>query len=121
MWLCHTQANDSPYLVTVRTPGRFGREIVIDAGQPVQPDSDQLRILGEVPYPNACWSWPGMFPHLCNDGRHGQAADRCNSQIQDQGHLHATKRIPALDQSNPDWEASEILWDYTDNFWDGSD
>lgn len=58
-----------------------------------------------------------MFAHLANDGRHDQQTDRCNCQLQARGHLHAIRVIPALDASDPDWAASEILWDYTDHFW----
>ena len=63
---------------------------------------------------------PACFAHLANDGRHGQQADRCNSRLQERGHLQAIKAIPALDSNSLDWAASEILWDYGDKFWLGS-
>ena len=83
-------------------------------------DSEQRDVVGVIVYDRTCWSWPGMFAHLANDGRHDQQADRCNSQLQRHGHLHAIKAIPALDVSDPDWAASEILWDYTPRFWSGN-
>lgn len=91
--------------------------MVIDAALPVQSDSEQSDVAGTVLFEQTSWSWPGMFAHLANDGRHGQLMDRCNSQVQKQGHLRATGRIPAVDPNNPNWAASEILWDYSDHYW----
>ncbi|KAK9793481.1 hypothetical protein WJX73_009917 [Symbiochloris irregularis] len=67
------KAYQSPYLLTVRAPGRGGRNIVIDAALPIQHEAEQREIAA----------------------------------------------IPALDISKPDWAVSEILWDYTDQFWAG--
>ena len=91
--------------------------MVIDAALPVQSGAEQSDVAGAVLFEEASWSWPGMFAHLANDGRHGQVVDRCNSQLQARGHLHATRAIPGLDIDDPDWAASEVLWDYTESFW----
>ena len=81
------QAYQSPYLLTVRAPGRGGRNVVIDAGPPCSDMKLSRReIAGAVLYDQACWSWPGMFAHLANDGRHSQRINRCNSQVQARGH-----------------------------------
>ena len=85
------QAYQSQYLLTVRAPGRGGRDVIVDASLPVQSNSKQRDVAGVVVYCQTCWSWPGIFAHLANDGMHDQQADRCNSQLQRHGHLHAIK------------------------------
>lgn len=110
-------AADVDRVATVRAPGRVGRNIVIDAALPIQTGCEQRDIAGAVLYDQACWSWPGMFAHLANDGRYDRRVDCCNTQLQARGHLCTIQAIPALDLSNPNWGVSEHLWDYTDKYW----
>ena len=115
--VCLAQEHKSPYLLTIRAHALGVGDVVIDAAMPVQCDTQQTDVVGTVLFEQSSWSWPGMFAHLANDGKHGQRVNRCNCRMQMHGHLHASRRIPGLDTNKADWAASEILWDYGEGYW----
>ena len=93
------------------------RNWVIDGELPIQSEADQQVLAKAEMYDLTRWSWPGMYAHLANDGKHGQPQSRCNTKVQAWGHIQAIKAIPPLDITKPDWAASEILWSYGPSYW----
>ena len=83
----------------------------------MQSKDEQIKTFGSELYDLTRWSWPGMFAYLANDGQHKQKGNRCNSTIQEHGHLQATKAIPCLEVDQPNWHQSEILWPYGQHYW----
>jgi len=91
------------------------RSYTLDALYPLQSDAEQQTLFRYVPFPNHIYMYPGSFIHLMNDPQGSPIQPTCT--VFPNGRAFTNHVIPAYNPQHP--LPSELLWDYTDNYWNG--